>query len=75
MAIAQSQPPVFWKLLIVENGLAIALKPLMGGPSGQVQHWVETQFPVIVVGVEIAFLTATFRVFISRPQIHQLVKP
>jgi MFS family permease len=93
MAIAQSQPPVFWKqvlglaavqaaislmwvmyglylpellsqfgmspqtalaLLIVENGLAIALEPLMGGLSDQVQYWVGTRFPVIVVGVAIA---------------------
>jgi hypothetical protein len=47
-------PQAALALLIIENGLAIALEPLMGGLSDQVQHWVGTRFPVIIVGVAIA---------------------
>lgn len=41
-------------LLVVENGIAIALQPIMGGLSDRAQRWVGTRFPFIAVGVILA---------------------
>lgn len=38
-------------LLIVENILAIALEPLMGGASDRIRIWVGSRFPMIILGV------------------------
>lgn len=38
-------------LLLIENILALALEPLMGGLSDRVKYWVGTRFPLISVGV------------------------
>lgn len=41
-------------LLIIENGLAIGMEPLMGGLSDQQQRWLGTRFPFISLGVILA---------------------
>lgn len=38
-------------LLIVENILAIALEPIMGGLSDRARIWVGSRFPLIILGV------------------------
>lgn len=38
-------------LLVVENGLGIAIEPLMGSLSDRSRHWLGTRFPFIAVGV------------------------
>jgi len=38
-------------LLMVENGLAILMEPLMGSLSDRAQHWLGTRFPLIAAGV------------------------
>jgi MFS family permease len=47
-------PQVSAVLLSVENGLAIALYPLMGRLSDRNLRWVGTRFPFIAVGVGLA---------------------
>jgi hypothetical protein len=41
-------------LLVVENLLAIALEPIMGGASDQARIWVGSRFPMIILGVVIS---------------------
>lgn len=38
-------------LLVVENGLGIAIEPLMGSLSDRTRYWLGTRFPLIAVGV------------------------
>ncbi|MEL7503907.1 MAG: MFS transporter [Cyanobacteria bacterium J06554_6] len=41
-------------LLIIENGLAAVMEPLMGSLSDQTQRWVGSRFPQIALGVILA---------------------
>ena len=38
-------------LLLFENGVGIAIEPLMGSLSDRSRHWLGTRFPLIAVGV------------------------
>lgn len=38
-------------LLIIENGLAVVMEPLMGGLSDRAKRWVGSRFPLISAGV------------------------
>lgn len=52
-------PPQFSiGLLVVENMLAIALEPIMGGLSDRTRIWVGSRFPIIILGV--VFSAASF---------------
>jgi hypothetical protein len=51
-------------LMVVENGLAIVLEPVMGSLSDRQRTWVGIRFPVIIVG---ALLASVF--FIAIPAI------
>ncbi len=54
--LAQFGFPLAWgtTLLVVENILAMAMEPLMGGLSDRLQEWVGARFPMIAVGVLVA---------------------
>jgi MFS family permease len=41
-------------LLILENGLAAVMEPLMGSLSDQAQRWIGSRFPFIAVGIILA---------------------
>jgi Na+/melibiose symporter-like transporter len=56
-------------LLFIENILAIALEPVMGGLSDRTKRWMGTRFPLISLGVILAatlfILIPCFAIFVS----------